>query len=79
MKQGSFGRRLGGIVSTSALLVTAACLLTACSRNVEPGDSNYPIANPHPTQTVDLSIVDPPFIKLEVRVGYEASGGERCS
>jgi hypothetical protein len=58
MKQGSFGRRLGGIVSTSALLVTAACLLTACSRNVEPGDSNYPIANPHPTQTVDLSIVD---------------------
>jgi hypothetical protein len=79
MKQGSSERWLARIFSTGLLLVTATCLLTACSRNVAPGDPDYPIASSHPTQIVDLTIVDPPSIKLEFLVGYEGWGGGKCS
>jgi hypothetical protein len=79
MEQGSLRCRFTCIVGAGPLLLSVAGLLAACSRNVEPGDPNYPIANPHPTQIVDLSIIDPSFIKLEVRAGYEGSEEARCS
>jgi hypothetical protein len=79
MEQGSLACRFPIIVNTGLLLVTGAGFLTACSRNVEPGDPDYPIASSHPTQIVDLTIVDPPSIKLEFKVGYTGWGGGRCS
>jgi hypothetical protein len=41
-------------------------------RNVRPGDVDYPAQNLSPTRTVDLTIVDPPSIKIEVMIGYRA-------
>jgi hypothetical protein len=79
MEQGSLGRRFALLVNTALQLVTAILLLTACDRNVEPGDRDYPIAYSHPQQVVQVAIVDPPSIKLQFIVGYEGWGGGKCS
>jgi hypothetical protein len=46
---------------------------SGCRGNVHPGDPDYPAENPQPTQSVELTIIEPPYAKLEFIAGYEAT------
>jgi hypothetical protein len=61
------------------LLPWSVLTLYGCQKNVAPGDPDYPIASDHPTQVVDLTIIDPASTKLEFNVSYAGWGGGRCT
>jgi hypothetical protein len=65
-------QRFGQIAQVSLLFVLAS--LPACGRTTDPkpGDTDYPVENPHPTHFIQFTVTIPPTLAVNFRVTYLA-------
>jgi hypothetical protein len=62
------------------MLLLAATLLTSCGlggrpTNIQPGEADYPVENPHPDQVVNFTAIIPTSLHVVFIVGYTADAG----
>ena len=65
---------VGGLTAlvAVAILALAGCSSSQSSRNVQPGDLDYPKVNLHPTDLVEISVIAPPGQAVSVFESYES-------
>jgi hypothetical protein len=61
----------------AALIITSAggCSRAPHSENVKLGDADYPAVNPHPEHIINLTVIIPTSIKVQLIQGYVARSG----
>jgi hypothetical protein len=61
----------------AALIIVSAsgCSRAPHSENIKQGDADYPAANPHPEHIINLTVIIPSSIKVQLNQGYIARSG----
>jgi len=54
---------------------TGGCIRAPHSENVKLGDTDYPVANPHPVDIIKLAVIIPASIKVKFNQGYTTHRG----
>jgi hypothetical protein len=71
-----------GLSKTLVATAASSVLLLGCglgdrSKNIQPGEADYPLKNPNPMHVIQLTVIAPPSIDFRFLLGYAAtsSGG----
>jgi hypothetical protein len=65
-------RRYLCAITALIILSISGCTRAKHSENVKPGDADYPVANPHPVDIINLTVIIPASIKVQLFQGYTA-------
>lgn len=65
------------LCAITALSIASAggCARPQHAENVKQGDADYPVANPHPVDIIEITVVIPASLKVQLSQGYTARSG----
>jgi hypothetical protein len=63
------------ILMALRIAAAAGCIQESKYKNVEPGDADYPVVNPHPVDNIDLKVIIPATIAVRLFQGYHSQVG----
>ena len=65
-------RRYLCVIAALVILSAGGCTRAKHAENVKPGDADYPVANPHPVEIIELTVIIPASLKVQLSQGYIA-------